>query len=92
MGVGVGWGGERTDARRAAPRLSRRPAHVSVLPPSLPPCLPARPVPSRSRLPAGPTLPARINEGLLALLARDGFDNVAQAVGADVKGVAPRKA
>ncbi len=36
---------------------------------------------------AGPTLPARINAGLIDLLERDGFFNVSEAVGADVKGV-----
>ncbi|WP_164119004.1 quinone-dependent dihydroorotate dehydrogenase [Sphingorhabdus sp. Alg239-R122] len=33
---------------------------------------------------AGPDLAARINRGLLRLLARDGFANIAEAVGADV--------
>ena len=33
----------------------------------------------------GPSLPARIAEGLDALLARDGFSNVSEAVGADLR-------
>jgi dihydroorotate dehydrogenase len=32
----------------------------------------------------GPTLGARINDGLAALLRRDGFANPAEAVGADM--------
>lgn len=39
----------------------------------------------------GPTLPSRINAGLIDLLDRDGFFNIQEAVGADVKGVAPRR-
>ena len=33
---------------------------------------------------AGPSLPRRINRELLALLARDGFSHIGQAVGADL--------
>ncbi len=33
----------------------------------------------------GPAFVRRVNEGLLALLARDGFSTVAEAVGADLR-------